>query len=322
MAVDSHAADIAIGTNGIVYVFYLKKTTGAGGITNVIQYNWITTNGALHGPMAVQSHANSAYHFSMNDDGNGYLKRSNASSNSDYFDSNGFPRVTVNRNNGNIYLVYADQPAPGTNVDRGDIWIQEGVVTNSDGSLKWSGAIKVNNDRTLTDQWNPSVAVNPSGTELFVGYYSRESDSINNATIKAYGAKANLANGLTNSTFDSFPISTVGFTNLFWGTSTNIPNDRPWLTDAVWVPQDLGMDSYARIVDINSVSNVFSPTGTFGGYQHFTSDDYTWANADSGYFYFAWRDCSDLCTNKWVWNNLTNSYIRADPNIRIGKVAQ
>lgn len=323
LSLDSHAADFAIGTNGAVYVFYQLVASGTGGQTNTIQYKWLTTNGTWHGPISIQSHTNSSFHYSMHDNGSGNLLRSNTTNITDYFISNGFPRVSVNPVNGSIYLVYADQSAPGTtNTDRGDIWIQEGVVTNSDGSLRWSGPIKVNNDRTATDQWDPSVTVNPAGTEVFIGYYSRESDPNNNSLIKAYGAKASISSSLINATFDTFPISNVAFTNLFWGVNAGAPNDTPWLFDAVWATRDLGMDTNARIVDISSGSNVFMPLGTVGGYEYFTADDYTWSASDNSHFYFAWRYCSDLCTNKWIWNGSTNNYIRADPNIRLGKIKQ
>ena len=114
--------------------------------------------------------------------------------------------------NGRIYLVYADLPFPGSSTDRGDIFINEGVP-QGDGSLNWTAVRKVNNDGTATDQWNPSVVINPVGTEIFIGYYSRQGDPSSNALIKAYGAKSNLTNGFATATFDVFPISA---TASFW----------------------------------------------------------------------------------------------------------
>ncbi len=32
------------------------------------------------------------------------------------------------------------------------------------------------NDMTLTDLWEPSIAANPAGTEIFIGYYSRQNN--------------------------------------------------------------------------------------------------------------------------------------------------
>ncbi len=53
---------------------------------------------------------------------------SNSAAADDYFVSNAFPRVAVNPMNGRIYLVYADLPFPGSSTDRGDIFINEGVL--------------------------------------------------------------------------------------------------------------------------------------------------------------------------------------------------
>jgi hypothetical protein len=61
----------------------------------------------------------------------------------------------------------------------------EGVIflanaaTSSDGSLTMTTpkARTVNNDRTQTDQWDPAIAAKPRGTELFIGYYSRQNGS-------------------------------------------------------------------------------------------------------------------------------------------------
>ncbi len=209
--------------------------------------------------------------------------------------------------------MYGDLPYAGSSTDRGDIFIQEGSVADPSGVLSWSGEIKVNNDRTATDQLIPSVAVNPSGTQLFVGYYSRQIDPSNNRLIKAYGAKAGIVNGLVGATFDVFPISTLSFTNLFCGTTNSTPSNKPWLFDPVWPQEKVKLDASARVVESSSTNAVFETQGT---YATFTADDYTWSSADSSFFYFAWRDCSDLSTNSWLGTN----YTRADPNIRIGKI--
>jgi len=50
-------------------------------------------------------------------------------------------------------------------------------------TLRWSGAMKVNHDNTQTDQWNPAITVNPAGTELFIGHYSRQKDPNTNRLI-------------------------------------------------------------------------------------------------------------------------------------------
>ncbi len=308
-----HGADIAIHTNGTVYVFYLASRFSGGVYTNWLQYHWLRLGQTVwQGPGTLSMHVGRTNFYSTNGNASGNLKRSNSAATDDYFVSNGFPRVAVNPANGRIYVVYADLPFAGSSTDRGDIFIQEGVA-DATGALTWSGEIKVNNDRTATDQWNPSIAINPAGSRLFVGYCSRQGDPSNNALVKAYGAKANIAGGLVGATFDVFPISSVAFTNLFAGTTNSTPSNRPWLFDPVWPQTDVSLDASAKVVDTGSPSMVVVTGNT---YAHFTADDYTWSAADSSFFYFVWRDCSDVCMNSWKGTN----YVRADPNIRLGKV--
>ena len=192
-------------------------------------------------------------------------------------------------------------------MDHGDIFINEGTQ-NADGSLTWTGVRKVNNHGNATDQWNPSIAINPSGTELFVGYYSRQEDSSNNALIKAYAAKTFLANGFATATFDVFPISATAFPPLFAGTTDSTPPANSWMYDPVWPQAQVCLDTNARVATCPAFQET-QPT-----YQHFMADDYTWVSSDTSYFYFAWCDRSDA-----YWQGGNN---RADANIRLGKVRQ
>ena len=78
---------------------------------------------------------------------------------------------------GAVYLTYADLPyvnADMTNiVDRGDRYVKEGVPdVDGSGTLHWSDDVRINNDATTTDQWNPSIAISPDGNTIFVGYCS------------------------------------------------------------------------------------------------------------------------------------------------------
>jgi hypothetical protein len=199
--------------------------------------------------------------------------------------------------------------------DRGDIFINEGVA-QSDGALNWTGTRKVNTDGTTTDQWNPAVAVNPAGTRLFVGYYSRQDDLYTNSWIKAYGVKASLSNGFTNALFDPFPIRNTAFVPLFAGTTNSTPSVDFWLYDHVWVQTNVCLETDATVVepcdpaawllDFNTVSA--------GIYQNFNADDYTWAGADGTYFYYAWCDRSDPYS--------CEGHTRPNANIRLGKIRQ
>jgi len=102
--------------------------------------------------------------------------------------------------------------------ERGDIFLAE-FTTNSNHTLTLVTVRKVNTDNTATDQWNPAITANPQGTELFIGYYSRQNDPVNNSWIMAYGAKAVIANGLAAATFDCAPISPTSFLPVFAGTN-------------------------------------------------------------------------------------------------------
>jgi hypothetical protein len=194
--------------------------------------------------------------------------------------------------------------------DRGAIFINEGVA-QSDGALNWTGTRKVNIDGTATDQWNPAVAVNPAGTQLFVGYYSRQDDPNNNALIKAYGVKASLANGFTNATFDPFPIRNNAFAPLFPGTLASTPRQNWWLYDHVWPQDNVCFDQNADV--IVPVPNICDSLNS-GGYSHFMGDDYTWASADGTYFYYAWCDRAESYS--------AGGHTRPDANIRFGKIKQ
>jgi len=116
------------------------------------------------------------------------------------FRSNGFPHVAVNPVNGNLYVVYNNNPA-GT--DKADIQL----VQSTNGGASWSVPVRVNDDATLTDQWQPTLAITPDGTKLGVFYSSRQEDASNNL-FKYYGRIATLS-GATTTFGASEPISDV-----------------------------------------------------------------------------------------------------------------
>ena len=138
---------------------------------------------------------------------------------------------------------------------------------------------KVHNDNTTTARWNPPLAVNPAGTELFVGCSSRQTDRTNNAWIMTYGAKAIITNGLASATFDVIPMSSVAFTNLFAGTTNSSPPTDPWLFDPVWPQGGVCLDASAAVVDCSSPSKVWTTPAL---YANFCADDYTWDLEEDG----------------------------------------
>lgn len=115
------------------------------------------------------------------------------------FRSNEFPHVAVNPVSGNIYVTYANNP-PGT--DKCDIFL----VQSTNGGVTWSAPVKVNDDATTTDQWQPTIAVTPDGSRLGVFYYSRQEDPAGNNLFKYYGRIAGIS-GASVSFLPSFAVS-------------------------------------------------------------------------------------------------------------------
>jgi hypothetical protein len=117
------------------------------------------------------------------------------------FRSNEFPHAAVNPINGDIYATFANNPA---GVDKADIF----VTQSTDGGATWGAPIRVNDDATTTDQWQPTLAITPDGTNLGIFYYSRQEDPVNNNLFKYYGRTASLS-GSTVTFTPSFAISDV-----------------------------------------------------------------------------------------------------------------
>jgi hypothetical protein len=307
---DVRGADIAVVPDGTVYVFWLRTW----GTTNQFRYAYFSTNNVWSSTANIgpQLTATNAYN------GSGNPLRYNGTN--DYFIDNAFPHVTYA--NGCIYIVYADVPSLTNTTDRGDIFLIEAQVVWTNHALSvTAGPRKVNNDGTQTDQWDPSISSNPSGTELFIGYYSRQNDPVTNSWIKAYGAKAYITNGLNAATFECIPIAPTSFQPLFAGTS--VPPTNTWAFDPVWPPGNVCLDTNA-VADGQQGSNptqcpAWPNNGgdgftTSSEYATFRADDYTWSASDSSYFYFAWSDCSR--TNGTVLKG------RPDPDVKFAKIKQ
>jgi Abnormal spindle-like microcephaly-assoc'd, ASPM-SPD-2-Hydin len=116
------------------------------------------------------------------------------------FRSSEFPHVAINPVSGNIYTVFANNPA---GVDKADIFL----VQSNNGGTTWSAPVRVNDDATTTDQWQPTIAVTPDGANVGVFYYSRQEDVANNNLYRFYG-RTGVA-GATITFLPSFAISDV-----------------------------------------------------------------------------------------------------------------
>ena len=96
------------------------------------------------------------------------------------FRSSAFPSVAINPVSGQIYVAYADK---GTGADRANIY----MVQSTNNGVSWSAPLKINDDTTTNDQWQPAISVKPNGSQLFIGFYDRRNDAAN-TLIDTYGA--------------------------------------------------------------------------------------------------------------------------------------
>ncbi len=107
----------------------------------------------------------------------------------------------MNPVSGDLYVTFPDNPA---GADKADVYL----VTSSDGGATWSPRVRVNDDTTTTDQWQPTIAASTDGSKLAIFYYSREEDTTGNNLFKYYGRIGNISGSAV--TFSpSFAVSDV-----------------------------------------------------------------------------------------------------------------
>lgn len=117
------------------------------------------------------------------------------------FRSNSYPHAAVNPVNGHIYVTYNSSTG---GIDHGDIF----YVLSIDNGSTWSAPVKVNDDATTTDQWQPTISVSPDGQHIGFFYYSRQEDPVNNNLFKYYGRIGTIS-GSTVTLNPSSAISSV-----------------------------------------------------------------------------------------------------------------
>jgi hypothetical protein len=122
------------------------------------------------------------------------------------FRSNAFPQAVVNPVNGQVYVVYNDK---GAGTDRADVFFRQ----SNDGGATWSSAVRVVDDTTGRDQWQPALAVTSNGSKVGVFWYDRRNDPANNL-IDRYGAIGSVA-GDTVTFGANFRITDVSFPPAF-----------------------------------------------------------------------------------------------------------
>jgi hypothetical protein len=123
------------------------------------------------------------------------------------FRTNSFPQAVVNPVNGNqIFAVFNDNPA-GT--DRADVFL----TGSGDGGLTWAAPVRVNNDATTRDQWQPTLAVTPNGERLFISFLDRRLDAAN-SLMDTFGVIGSISSGTV--TFEpNFRITDASFPAVF-----------------------------------------------------------------------------------------------------------
>jgi hypothetical protein len=112
----------------------------------------------------------------------GDLDLTYSNTNSSSFRTTAFPQAAVNSVTGDIYVVYNDQNKNKTG-DKANIFF----TMSTDGGNTWSNPLQVNDDATTTDQWQPAIALTPDGTHLFITWYDRRNDPVNDSLIDRYG---------------------------------------------------------------------------------------------------------------------------------------
>src|SRR5207245_3892175 len=128
--------------------------------------------------------------------------------------SNAFPQAAVTANG--IYVTFNDK---GTQTgDKADIF----MVQSTNGGATWSAKVKLNDDATTRDQWQPALAVTPDGNHVGVFWYDRRLDSAN-SLIDRYGVIGDVSGSAVTFgsnfrvTDQSFP-AVVGQDSLIQGT--------------------------------------------------------------------------------------------------------
>jgi hypothetical protein len=139
---------------------------------------------------------------------NGELGLTYSNTNNSSFRTNAYPQGAVNPVNGDIYVVYNDDPKGPT--DKADIFL----TMSTDGGNTWSSPLRVNDDTTTTDHWQPAIALTPDGTHLFITWYDRRNDPTNDSLIDRYGVIGTVS-GHTVSFAPNFRITDVSFPPAF-----------------------------------------------------------------------------------------------------------
>ncbi len=188
-----HGTYVTVGPDHAVYVFWWDFTKGSD-----ILMSKSSDQGQTFGDSIIvtgtKTHA-----------GNGDLGLTGSSGRT--FRTNAFPQSAVNPVTGDIYVVYDDQ-ADGS-ADKADIFF----TGSTDGGKHWSQPLRVNDDATTNDQWQPALAMTPDGSHLGIFWYDRRLDPANNL-IDRFGVIGTVS-GHTVTFAPNFRITDVSFPPAF-----------------------------------------------------------------------------------------------------------
>jgi hypothetical protein len=188
-AVRSHGPSIVVGPNASgnhpVYVFWYDTNNCSAGTPRLLMRK-STDLGVTYGPTVLVATYTGG---TVGTTSVGNLGLTVSSTDPTVFPTNSFPHAAVNPVTGSLYVVYADKD--GGN-DKASIFFAQ----SNDGGATWGVTRqRLNDDATNADQWAPSLAVTPDGTEVGVFWYDRRNDP-NNSLIDRYGVigSVNTAN--------------------------------------------------------------------------------------------------------------------------------
>jgi hypothetical protein len=185
-------AFVTVGPDHTVCVFWWDGTSGQ----NILMSKSTDLGQTFSNPVIVTG---------LNTNGNfGDLGLNYSNTNSSSFHTFLFPQAAVNPVTGDIYVVFNDEP--NVKGDKADIFF----TMSTDGGNTWSSPLRVNDDATTTDQWQPAIAVTPDGTHLFISWYDRRNDPTNDSLIDRYGAIGTVS-GHTVNFASNFRITDVSF---------------------------------------------------------------------------------------------------------------
>lgn len=187
-------ANVVVGTDHSVHVFWLDQSAGAG-TANIVRTRKSTDQGVSFASAVTVATL-------MTTGTNGNLNLDSG------FDTNSFPHAAVNPVLGDIYVTWNDDVAGADNSDVFMSW-------SSDGGATWAAATNISNifDSSTNDDYMPTLAVTPDGTKVLLAWYDRELDP-KNLLIDRFGAIANATAGSLGFTFQ-FRISDVSWPPAF-----------------------------------------------------------------------------------------------------------